>query len=89
VTLDRLICTKHSSLFPIRDETTDWLRRLSLSRNHGNRPFATQDLPTCTYPFDLSSLIQEHGRQFGLKCGGDRDAFGSAFSKVLGTNHCL
>ena len=26
-----------------------------------------------------------HGRQFGLKCAGERDAFGSAFSEGLGT----
>jgi len=26
-----------------------------------------------------------HGRQFGLKCAGDRDVFGMPFSKVLGT----
>ena len=26
-----------------------------------------------------------HGRQIGLKCAGDRDAFENAFSKVLGT----
>jgi len=27
----------------------------------------------------------KHGGQFGLKCAGDRDVFGRAFSKVLGT----
>ena len=26
-----------------------------------------------------------HGRRFGLKCAGYKDAFGSAFSEVLGT----
>jgi hypothetical protein len=34
---------------------------------------------------DTLFFTRFHGRQFGLKCAGDRDAFGSAFSEVLGT----
>ena len=30
-------------------------------------------------------MLQMHWRQFGLKCAGDRDAFGNAFLEVLGT----
>ena len=33
----------------------------------------------------LLHYLNKHGRQFGLKCAGDRDAFRSAFSEVLGT----
>ena len=41
-------------------------------------------LPFClSLSLDLALCI--HGRQFGLKCAGDRDAFGSTFSEVLGT----
>ena len=31
----------------------------------------------------ISQLFFLHGRQFGFKCVGDRDAFESAFSEVL------
>ena len=33
----------------------------------------------------MNRMTVPHGRQFGLKCAGDRDAFGSAFLEVLGT----
>ena len=47
----------------------------------GHRP--TGDVPGI--PDGQSAPGCNHGRQFGLKCAGDRDAFGSAFLEVLGT----